>query len=99
MNTINIPRSFSIFGELHKVKLLKQVNSGKDYGEYDPNTNIIKIEKASGERNQDQIESTYMHELVHCALHHISEDELYKNEVFVDLLAKALCQAFKTAKY
>lgn len=99
MNIINIPRSFSIFGETHKVKLLKSIDKGKSSGEYDPNTNVIKLEKASEIRNQDQVEQTFFHELIHAALGHLSYEDLYKDEAFVDNMAKCLHQAFKTAKY
>jgi len=101
MNIIPIPKQFHIFGELHKVKQLKIVKDGEEFvlGLYNPDTNIIKIQKASETRNQDQVEQTFFHELVHASLGHLSYDKLYEDEVFVDNMAKALHQAFKTAKY
>lgn len=42
---------------------------------------------------------TYFHELVHAILSTIGDEELNKNEAFVDTFGNLLWQAFKSAKY
>lgn len=99
MNQIPIPKEFFLFGEKHKVKLQKKVDKGQALGSWDPENNSIKLEKASKTRNQDQVEQTYIHEVVHCILDHLSYEHLSHDEKFVDVFAKALAQVLKTAKY
>ncbi len=102
METPHIPKSFILFGELHKVKMLKQVDRGKSVGEWDPNKNIIRLAQKDYEglsRNPEAIEQTYYHELTHCLLEAISRHELSDDETFVDLMAKCLHQISKTAIY
>lgn len=93
---MSVPKEFTIFGEKHKVKLVKSIDKGKTYGEWDPNKNTIKIEKALSS-NPDKMEQTFLHELIHCCLDHLSYLELNKDEEFVDTLSKALHQALKTS--
>lgn len=99
MNIIQIPKSFMLFGEKHKVKLLKKINKEDDLGYYDPNSNTIKLKKSNEIRSQDQVEQTFYHEAIHAALDNIGQTELSKSEEFVDTLAKALHQIWKSAEY
>lgn len=98
MQEFKIPKEFTIFGERHKVKFVKSIDRGKTYGEWDPNKNIIRLEKSLS-LTPDKMEQTFIHELIHCCLDHLSYIELNKDEKFVDDLSKALHQAFKTFKY
>lgn len=88
-----VPKSFTIFGEKHKVSFVKKIDKEDSLGEWNPNKNTIKIKKGLQE---DMKEQTFYHELVHCILQHLSYEELTANEVFVDRFGKVLHQAIKT---
>jgi hypothetical protein len=90
-----IPKSFTIFGEKYKVKQVVKVDSEDSFGEFNPETNIIKIKKGL---QQDQKESVYYHELIHCLTHVLGYATLYTDEVFTDTMGKALHQILKTSK-
>lgn len=92
-----IPKSFSLFGEEHKVKLVKLIDRGKSLGEWNPDNNTIKISTTG--RSDDSMEQTYLHELIHAILDHLSYEHLSNDEKFVDTFSKALHQTLKTAKY
>ena len=91
---MSLPKEFKIFGELHKVSEVKKVDSQDSFGEYIPDKNKLRIKKQT---NPDIKEQTFLHELTHAILHHLSYDELYEDEVFVDQFSKALHQALKTS--
>jgi hypothetical protein len=97
-NEIKIPKEFTLFGEKHQVRILKRGLKDR-YGDFDPNTNVIRLLAPSGERTQDQVEQVFLHELVHSILDHLYYVELSCDERFVDRFAKALHQALKTSKY
>ena len=99
MNAIPIPKKFNVFGESHKVKLLKKVDKGESLGDWNPANNTIRLEKASSTRNQDQVEQTLIHELVHVCLDHLGYEHLSNDEKFVDAFSKAWHQILKTAEY
>ncbi len=95
MGQIIIPKTFQIFAETYKVKQLNKVDKEDSFGEYNPENNTIKIKKSL---QQDQLESTFYHELVHCLFLSLGYDKLYQDEVLVDSMGKALHQALKTMK-
>lgn len=100
MLTIPIPHKFQIFGHTYKVRQYKRVNKGKDYGEHDFNTKKIKLERSSEQHNQDKVEETYLHEIVHCILDHLGYDKtLSADEKFVEQFSRALHQILKTSEY
>ncbi len=49
--------------------------------------------------SETSIEQSFLHELVHQCLYYTEQQELNKNEGFVDCLAGLLHQAFTTAEY
>jgi ssRNA-specific RNase YbeY (16S rRNA maturation enzyme) len=99
MNEIPIPKKFTIFGHTHKVKKLKKVNKGKDYGEWDFNKKTIKLESISSKFSKDQQEEYYLHEVVHGLLESLGYDELSKDEKFVEQFSRGLHQILKTSEY
>lgn len=90
-----IPKSFTVFGEKHKVSFVKNV-SLKVVGEWIPEKNRIRIKADLAEDRKEQI---YMHELTHCILDHLSYSDLSSDESFVDRFSKALHQVLKTSEY
>lgn len=94
---LKIPKSFNLFGELHKIKLVKLIDKGKSLGEWNPDNNTIKLSTQG--RSVDSIEQTYCHEIVHAILDHLSYEHLSNDEKFVDTFSKALHQILKTSKY
>lgn len=91
-----IPKEFELFGEKHKVSKLKKIDKQGSEGEWDPNTNKIKLLSSLPE---DRLEQRYYHELVHCILDHLGYTKLSEDETFVDTFAKGLHQVNKTSKY
>lgn len=98
MTYSNIPIEFKIFGETIKIKQVKLLDDGKSLGEYQLNGEN-KIILATYEGNEESIEQTLWHETIHCLLDKMNYDDLNKDEVFVDLLAKCIHQIIKTSKY
>lgn len=56
-----------------------------------PNSNISPI-------IQNEIEQTFLHELVHAILYKMEKQELFKDEAFVNQFASLLHQAYLTKK-
>jgi len=92
---VTIPKQFQIFGETYKVKQVIKVDKQDSFGEFNPNTNIIKLKKSL---QQDQKEATFYHELIHCLTYSLGYEKLYEDEVFTDTMGKALHQIIKTIK-
>ena len=90
-----IPRKFTIFGEEIKVSFVKRVDSKDSLGEWNPNKNVIKINKSL---SQDQKEQVFLHEMTHCILNHLSYDMISLDEGFVDRFSKALHQVLNSSK-
>ena len=63
--------------------------------------NVIEIQRNIGgiQRPQTQIESTFLHELVHYVFFMLNKDDLRADEELVDGVARLLHQAFMTAEY
>lgn len=92
---IVIPKSFTLFGETIKVRQVVKVDSDDNWGEYDPNKNVIKLKKSL---NEDQKQSAFYHELIHCLTLTLGYSNLYHDEVFTDTMGKGLHQILKTSK-
>lgn len=92
---MEIPKKFQIFGETYKVKQLVKVDKADSWGEHNASDNVIKLKKSL---QQDQKEQTYLHEVVHTILTHLSYEKLNNDEKFVDTFAKALHQILITSK-
>ncbi len=90
-----IPKQFQLFGETIKVKQVVKVDKENSLGEFSPETNTIKIKKSL---QQDQKESTFYHELMHCLVLSLGYDKLYNDEVFIDTMGKGLHQILNTFK-
>lgn len=99
MNSIPIPKSFMLMGHSYKVKLLKKVNNGRDYGEHDFNKKLIKLEKVSPTLSKEQQEEYLIHEQFHAILDNLGYGDLSANEVFIEQLSRAWHQVLKTSKY
>lgn len=101
-NNLSIPKSFWIFGQ--QIHVIYDENLLKDfeaYGLWLPGSNKIVLQPdcQHSKRTKAQVEQTYLHELVHCILHFLSEDKLNSSEKFVDLVAQSLHQIFQSSNY
>ncbi|HPQ79380.1 MAG TPA: hypothetical protein PLG47_02940 [Candidatus Dojkabacteria bacterium] len=97
-----IPTSFNLLG--HTVNVVfddKSMDDKNALGCCSPTLNTITLTNKNGIDTlpQDVIEHTYWHEVVHFILKTMGEEELYKNEKFVDLFAALLHQILKTSNY
>ena len=99
---MKLPKSFKLFSTTIKVKRNnKSLNDQNVYGQTDYEKNRILLSKTCGvnKLSRDRVLDTFYHEKTHTVLHAMGEDDLCKNEKFVDLLARLWRQSDETAKY
>ena len=94
-----IPRSFWLYGQHITVEWTDHlVEDADSVGEALYRKNLIRLQRnnAGVERPQTQMESTFCHELVHFILCLMDEDDLRKNEKFVEYFSRLLHQALNS---
>ena len=99
---MKIPKQFELLGHTIKVKLTKDlVYTSDNVGEARMrDSDILLQDNAPGHPRQPfQLEHEFCHELVHHILGRMNEEELNKNEAFVDLFGGLLHQALKSGGY
>jgi len=99
---IKIPKSFELGGKNISVVIMDELLDKRQIlGEARYNDDEILVQnKCKNPRvTAESMEQTFLHELVHWFMLVMGEDELRKNEKFVDLLAVFLHQYLKSAEY
>ena len=99
---MKIPKSFKLFATTINVVVDNQRTDDMGvFGCYQPHNNTIVIADKYGIYNlsEDQILDTFYHEKVHSILRAMNEEELNKNEKFVDVFAKLLRQSDETVTF
>ena len=99
MNKINIPTEFNIFGQTYKIVFKKKITKSDDLGIHDRDEKLIELKQPCKGNDKNNVEETYLHEVIHCILDHLGYDDLSDNEAFVTQVSKALHQILKTSKY
>ena len=96
----NIPKSINVGGQTISVNIKDRLESDK-LGECCVAETRIDIAKAFNGREQSYSSqvNTFYHELTHCILNTMSENELSGNEKFVSCFASFLCEAMKNAYF
>ena len=97
-----IPKSFKMLGHTIKPKIDNKTTDAKNaLGYCHPSHNEILLADESDGRKLPLtvVEHTYCHELVHYILKCMGEEELYKNEKFVDVFGGLLHQYLTTTKF
>ena len=97
-----IPKKFKLLG--HNIKVRYDNNRMDDMnalGLCEPTFNVLSLAKKTGGKKMPKstIEHTYWHEVTHRILRAMGENDLYKNEAFVDNFAGCLHQVIKSSKY
>ncbi len=100
---MKIPKSFKQYAQEVTIKYKKDL-SIKDGSWGKSHYDVNEIELQDNEYDgvglpNDKLEETFYHELVHFILYFAGEDELRKNERFVDVFGGLLHQALATAVY
>jgi predicted SprT family Zn-dependent metalloprotease len=98
---MKIPKEFKLFGQTIKIKYVDRLVDGEDStGQARYREGIILIQKNNKgiHRNKEQVEQTFLHELVHYILQKMGKHDLQNNEEFVDVFAGLLHQALTTMK-
>jgi hypothetical protein len=96
-----IPISFKQFSATYNIKwddkLCDQIAS---LGSFSEDLKEIVLTNMSGINKlpEDRIRQTFYHELAHCICRNTG-NEIYKDEVFVDLLGRLLMQYLDTVQY
>ena len=95
---IQIPKSFSLLGKTWSVALDTTLMQKARWGECIAVTSSINIYPENGEIevNREQVEETFLHELVHALLDAASRHDLSDDEPLVESLAGLLMQFLKT---
>lgn len=99
---IKIPHSFELGGKTITVEMLEDFMDKRQLlGEaiYSCNTITLQAPNKNPKVVTESVEQTFLHELVHWILLAMGEDDLRKNEKFVDLFAVFLHQFLKTVEY
>ena len=102
MNEIKIPKSVMLFGQRYQVEYNEKLHhSDSARGMAYHRTQKIELlpDTPTFPVSRQQMEVTFLHELLHICLNEMSECELRDNEKFVDILANLLHQAFSQAEY
>lgn len=97
---MDIPNEIDLMGQTIKIVYDDQLVFNHDVsGQALYRQNIIKIQPSSDAfpRTRDQIETTYLHEIIHWILH-IMQEEKDDDEKFVQTFALLLHQAMKSAR-
>ena len=90
----NIPKRFNVGGQTINVNIKDRIESDK-LGECCVAEARIDIAKTFNGREQAYTSqlNTFYHELAHCILDTMGEDELSRNEKFVSCFSSFLCEA------
>ena len=92
-----IPKKFQLMGATYEVKLVGAKNWPDDEAVglcNFLNQQIMVLDTVS----ESQQQQTFCHELVHCILDKMGENDLNDNEKFVDLFGSLLHQAWTSCK-
>jgi len=90
------PTTFDIFGRTFTIKYTEDlIQHDSCYGLWRPDKGEVTIQTNLDRGLEDH---TLWHELTHAILDSIGNEELSKNEVFVDLFGAALHQVVKTLR-
>jgi hypothetical protein len=97
-----IPSSFYLFGQKITVEWSDTLVDMEDKtGQSIYRRNIIQLQTSNGGiiRPSSQLESTFLHELLHFVFFMLGKDDMRADEALVDTIARLLHQAFTTAEY
>lgn len=100
--TKKIPKSFKLFGTtINIVWDNKRLNDLGAYGSSDYGSCEITLSDTEGVTplSKDRILDTFYHERTHAILDAMNEQELSKNEKFVDVFSKLLRQSDETEEF
>ena len=96
----NIPKSLNVGGQTISVNIKDRLESDK-LGECcvaEARIDIAKTFNGREQANPSQL-NTFYHELVHCILDTMGENDLRGNEKFVSCFSSFLCEGMNTLKY
>ena len=102
MTSFAIPSSFYLFGQKIIVEMVDTLADDEDAtGLALYRKNVIQLQKHNVgiHRPQTQLESSFLHELMHYIFFMLGKDDLRKDEVLVDSIGRLLHQAMTTAEY
>ena len=99
---MKIPKSLKLYGQNiiieHSDKLVQESdNSGEAH--YRLNKIILQKDSSGNKRKTEQIELTFIHELIHFIMHYASYEKLSNDEQFTKRISGLLHQALDTMEY
>lgn len=95
---MKIPKTFQLMGKTIKVEFSDLLLTDHNITGAQKGCKIL-VQRDSNQTGlgPQEIEHTFLHELVHCILNAMNEDELRKNEKFVDIFSGLLQQVLNTS--
>lgn len=90
-----IPASFKLYNQTIKVVYKRDLIDKKQaFGLWDYNKNLIQLQQSTRKHKltKEQIESTFIHEVVHACLDLMGEHKISENEKFVSSFSNLLHQ-------
>lgn len=93
---LKIPTKFQILGHTVKTSFAELPEGVLGY--WDNEAKTVQLSTELLKHAPSVLEQIFMHELSHCVLFHMGEDELAENEQFVDLMGELLFQVLKSSK-
>lgn len=98
---MKIPKEFKLLGSTIKIKYQKnltQFDNALGTASYRTNEIYIQSNEVGYPRTKEQLEQTFLHELIHHILNAMKRKELNDDEKFVDMFASLLHQYEQTKK-
>ena len=102
MNNLNkIPKEITVGGQIIKIEFFDKLYNNYYLGESSSSAGFIHIaNEVNGLSQSDSSKlNTFYHEVIHCILNTLGEEELNSNERFVCAFAACLTEALTSAKY
>lgn len=96
---MHIPKSFKLFGQTIRIVWLRTLwKREKAWGVWYANRNVIALQLPVAGLNlsREQLEQTFIHEMIHACLDILEYEKLSSDEKFVDRFANALHQTIVT---
>ena len=98
---MTIPKKFDLMGTTIEVEYNADMMLDEDMmgqANYRRNKIFIAPNTATFKMSKEQLEQTFLHELVHWIFHQLKYYDMKKNEDLVDQFAELLLQTLKTAQ-
>ena len=102
MKQLTLPKKLQVRGKWYSVDVVESMRNKSHMGEVNYPNQTITIARKTHHGvpfKLSALHETFWHELVHCILNSMGEDELNNNEAFVEEFGHRLAKAIETARF